>query len=84
MPRNTQLIVSGKIEIKETEFISSNPDEAIVEVKHAGVCGTDLALFQGGYPEALLHVCEYELTGRVKKSVGDGIDKKLIGKTVTA
>ena len=47
MPRTTQLINSGKIEIKEIEFLSSGPDEAIIEVQHAGVCGTDLAFLQG-------------------------------------
>jgi len=83
MPRTTQLIASGKIEIKEIEFLSSGPGEAIVEVQHAGVCGTDLALFKGDYPVVLPHVCGHEFTGRVK-SVGDGIDKKWVGKTVTA
>ena len=83
MPSTTQLINSGKIEIKEIEFLSSDPGEAIVEVQHAGVCGTDLALFQGDYPFLLSHVCGHEFTGRVK-SIGDGIDKKWVGKTVTA
>ena len=80
MPRTTQLIASGKIEIKEIEFLSSGPGEAIVEVQHAGICGTDLALFQGDYPVPLPHVCGHEFIGRVK-SVGDGTDKKWVGKT---
>jgi L-iditol 2-dehydrogenase len=62
MPRTTQLINSGKIEIKEIEFLSSGPDEAIIEVQHAGVCGTDRALFQGDYPVPLPHVCGHEFT----------------------
>jgi threonine dehydrogenase-like Zn-dependent dehydrogenase len=83
MPRTTQLIASGKIEIKEIDFLSSGPGEAIVEVQHAGICGTDLALFKGDYPVPLPHVCGHEFTGRVK-SVGDGVDKKWVSKTVTA
>ena len=47
MPHTTQLIKSGKIEIKEMELLSSGSGEAIVEVQHAGVCGTDLAFLQG-------------------------------------
>ena len=82
MPRATQLIASGKKEIKEIDFLSSGPGEAIVEVQYAGVCGTDLALFKGDYPVILPHICGHEFTGRVK-SVGDRIDKKWVGKTVT-
>jgi D-arabinose 1-dehydrogenase-like Zn-dependent alcohol dehydrogenase len=82
MPRTTQLIAPEKIEIKEIEFLSSGPGEAIVEVQHAGVCGTDLVLFKGDYPVLLPHICGHKFTERVK-SVGDGIDKKWVGKTVT-
>ena len=83
MPRTTQMIASGKIEIKEIEFLSLDSGEDIVEVQHAGVCGTDLALFHGDCSVHLSHVCGHEFTGRVK-SVGYGIDKKWVGKTVTA
>jgi L-gulonate 5-dehydrogenase len=79
MPRTTQLIASGKIEIKEIEFLSSGPGEAIFEVQHVGICGTDLALFQGNYPVLLPHVCGHEFTGRVK-SVGDRMEKKGLAK----
>jgi hypothetical protein len=82
MPRTTQLIVSGKIEIKETGFLSKGADKAIAEVKHARVCDINLALFQGDYPVPLAHVCGHEFTERVKRNIGDGIDKKLVGKTV--
>ncbi len=83
MPRITQLIAPQKIEIKEIECLSAGPGEAIIEVQHAGVCGTDLALFHGDYPVPLPHVCGHEFTGQVK-SVGEGVNKKWIGKTVTA
>ncbi len=83
MPRITQLIAPQKIEIKEIECLSAGPGEAIIEVQHAGVCGTDLALFHGDYPVPLPHVCGHEFTGRVK-NVGNGVDTKWVGKTVTA
>ncbi|MBL4665627.1 MAG: alcohol dehydrogenase catalytic domain-containing protein, partial [Nitrospinaceae bacterium] len=83
MPRITQLISPGIIEIKEREFLSAGPGEAIIQVQHAGICGTDLALFHGDYPVLLPHVCGHEFTGRVK-NVGDGVDKKWVGKIVTA
>ncbi|MEK9628687.1 MAG: alcohol dehydrogenase catalytic domain-containing protein [Nitrospinota bacterium] len=83
MPRITQLIAPGKIEIKERETLHAGPGEAIIEVRHTGVCGTDLALFHGDYPVPYPHVCGHEFTGKVKE-VGDGVDNKWIGKTVTA
>ena len=80
MPRTTQLKASGKIEIKEIAFLSSGPGEAIVEVQHAGICGTDLALFKGDYPVPLPHVCGHEFTRRVKRvsvmeSIRNGLAK---------
>lgn len=83
MPRITQLVAPKKIEINERESLVAEPGEAIIEVQHAGVCGTDLALFHGDYPVPLPHICGHEFTGRVK-SIGDGANKKWIGKTVTA
>jgi len=83
MPRITQLIAPKKIEIKEREPLSAGPGEAIIEVQHAGICGTDLALFHGDYPVPLPHICGHEFTGRVK-NVGDGVNKDWTGKTVTA
>ena len=80
MPRTTQLINSGKIEIKEIEFLLSGLGEAIVEVQHAWVCGNDLALFQGDYPVPIPHVCGHEFTRRVKRvsvmeSIRNGLAK---------
>ncbi|MBC8284488.1 MAG: alcohol dehydrogenase catalytic domain-containing protein, partial [Nitrospinae bacterium] len=83
MPRITQLTAPRKIEIKERKSLLAGPGEAIIQVQHAGVCGTDLALFHGDYPVPLPHVCGHEFTGRVK-SAGEGVDKIWIGKTVTA
>ncbi len=83
MPRITQLISPGKIEIKEREPLLAGPGEAIIQVQHAGICGTDLALFHGEYRAPLPHVCGHEFTGRVTET-GEGVDKKWLGKTVTA
>ncbi len=63
--------------------MKAGPGEAIIQVKHAGVCGTDLALFHGDYPVPLPHVCGHEFTGIVKQ-VGQGVNSKWLSKTVTA
>ena len=83
MPRITQLIAPRKIKIKERSPLSADPGEAVIQVQHAGICGTDLALFHGDYPVPLPHVCGHEFMGRVTET-GEGVDRKWIGKTVTA
>lgn len=82
MPRIAQLTAPGKIQIQDRPFLKARPGETVIQVKHAGICGTDLALFHGDYPVPLPHVCGHEFTGTVEQ-VGDGVDSKWIGKTVT-
>jgi threonine dehydrogenase-like Zn-dependent dehydrogenase len=83
MPRITQLITPGKIEITERAPLSAEPGEVVIQVQHAGICGTDLSLFHGDYPVPLPHICGHEFMGRVIET-GEGVGRKWIGKTVTA
>jgi alcohol dehydrogenase len=83
MPRIAQLIAPGKIQIQDSPALKAGPGEVIIQVKHAGICGTDLALFHGDYPVPLPHVCGHEFTGTVKQ-IGQGVNSKWLGKTVTA
>ncbi len=83
MPRIAQLIAPGKIQIQDSPSLSAGPGEVVIQVKHAGVCGTDLALFHGDYPVPLPHVCGHEFTGTVKQ-IGQRVNSKWLGKTVTA
>lgn len=83
MSRIAQLIAPGKIQVQDSPSLKAGPGEVVIQVRYAGVCGTDLALFHGDYPVPLPHVCGHEFTGTVKQ-VGDGVDSKWLGKTVTA
>ena len=83
MPRIAQLTAPRKIQIQDSPSLKAEPGEVIIQVKHAGVCGTDLALFHGDYSVPLPHVCGHEFTGTVKQ-VGQGVNSKWLGKTVTA
>ena len=83
MPRIAQLKSPGQIELVEREPLKAGPGEAIIQVQHAGICGTDLAIFHGDYPIQLPHVCGHEFMGQVTKT-GEGVDPKWIGKPVTA
>ncbi len=83
MPKIAQLTAPRKIEIKDREALTPGPQEVVVGVETAGVCGTDLALFSGDYPVPLPLVCGHEFVGTVK-SIGEGVDKSWLGRRVTA
>lgn len=77
------LVSPGKIELQERCVGDLSPGEALVRVRHAGICGTDLALYQGSYAASLPMVPGHEFAGEVA-SVGDPGDSNWIGARVTA
>ena len=83
MPLAAVLTAKGKFEIHERASLFASAGTAVIQVEHAGICGTDLSLFSGDYPVPLPHVCGHEFTGIVT-SVGDDADNKWLGKMVTA
>jgi threonine dehydrogenase-like Zn-dependent dehydrogenase len=83
MPKIAQLTATRTIVIKDRPSLSAKADEVIIGVSTAGICGTDLALFSGDYPVPLPLVCGHEFVGEVQ-SLGDGVDKRWLGKRVTA
>jgi threonine dehydrogenase-like Zn-dependent dehydrogenase len=83
MPKIAQLTAARTIEIKDREPLTPGPHEVVISVETAGVCGTDLALFSGDYPVPLPLVCGHEFVGIVK-SIGEGGDKRWLGRRVTA
>jgi threonine dehydrogenase-like Zn-dependent dehydrogenase len=83
MPIAAVLTEKGKFEIQERASLVASVGTVVIQVEHAGICGTDLSLFSGDYPVPLPHVCGHEFTGIVT-SVGDDADNKWLGKMVTA
>jgi len=83
MPKIAQLTATRNIVIKDRVPLIANENEVIIAVETAGICGTDLALFSGDYPVPLPLVCGHEFVGTVK-SIGDGADKRWLGRRVTA
>tara|TARA_B100000686_G_C16637635_1_gene888209 strand:- start:94 stop:309 length:216 start_codon:yes stop_codon:yes gene_type:complete len=49
MPKAAVLTGLRQIKIQERRPLEPRPQEAIIRVERAGVCGTDLALFSGDY-----------------------------------
>jgi (R,R)-butanediol dehydrogenase/meso-butanediol dehydrogenase/diacetyl reductase len=83
VPIAAVLTAKGKFEIQERPKLKVAPRTVLIEVEHAGICGTDLSLFSGDYPVPLPHVCGHEFTG-VVTAVNDAADEKWLGKKVTA
>ncbi|MEO3868000.1 alcohol dehydrogenase catalytic domain-containing protein [Nonomuraea sp. B12E4] len=78
----------GRAEVQEVDPPVAGPDEVVVEVERAGVCGTDAEVFSGAmaylrtgearYPVRIGH----EWAGTVCE-VGDGVDPAWLGRRVT-
>jgi threonine dehydrogenase-like Zn-dependent dehydrogenase len=83
MPKIAQLTANRTIVIKDRSPLTAKSNEVVIGVETAGICGTDLALFSGDYPVPLPLVCGHEFVGKVK-SLGDGVDKRWLGRRVTA
>lgn len=77
------LTAPGKIELVERRVPDLAAGEALVRVSHAGICGTDLALYCGEYQAALPMVLGHEFSGHVVNT-GDRRDSEWIGARVTA
>jgi threonine dehydrogenase-like Zn-dependent dehydrogenase len=78
----------GRAGVQEVPDPVAGPGEAVVEVRRAGVCGTDVEFFTGemqylhdghaSYPIRIGH----EWAGTVR-AVGDGVDRSWVGRRVT-
>jgi len=83
MPLAMVLTEPGRIEAQERARRALEPYEARVAVRVAGVCGTDLAIWSGGYRVPLPLVLGHEWAGQVIE-VGAGGPANLAGRRVTA
>jgi alcohol dehydrogenase len=77
------LVSPEEITIEERQEPRLDPNEVLIKVKFAGVCGTDIALFSGEYKVPLPLVLGHEFSGEVVE-VGSTLEKELIGKRVVA
>jgi len=77
------LIKPKKIVIEEFKKPEIESDEALIKVNYAGICGTDIAIYNGDYKVPLPLILGHEFTGKVIES-GEDVSNKLIGKRITA
>ena len=83
MPLAATLIAPRTMELRKRGALKPESNEVVIAIEHAGICGTDLALFSGDYNVSLPLVCGHEFAGTVT-SAGDGADRSWLGKRVTA
>jgi len=76
------LIKPKKIVIEEFKKPEIESDEALIKVNYAGICGTDIAIYNGDYKVPLPLILGHEFTGEVIE-VGEDVSNKLIGKRIT-
>lgn len=77
------LVAPRAFEKQQRTVPTLGPNEVLIRAHYAGVCGTDLALFNGQYEVPLPLVLGHEFSGRVK-AVGDDVSEHWIGRRVVA
>lgn len=81
--RSAKLIGPGKIQIFKDDIPTPREDEILVKVKVAGICGSDLHIYQGERSDVTLpRILGHELVGEVE-SLGTGAGLFVPGDRVT-
>lgn len=83
MSRTAVITAPRTIELREWERPKPEPQEVVIAVNTAGICGTDLAIFSGDYRVPLPLVPGHEFAGTVI-AVGKDVDRDWIGQRVVA
>ncbi len=78
------ILSPGRAEVLERDRPALGPDDVLIEVKNAGVCGTDLHIWHGSYALARYPIVPgHEFSG-VVAAVGDRVKGFKSGDRVTA
>ena len=73
----------GQVGIVERDERAPGPGEALIEVRGAGVCGTDLHIEAGEYASRPPVTMGHEVSG-VVAAVGEGVDAAWVGASVVS
>lgn len=73
----------GKVELREVPEPVAGPGQVVLEVAAAGICGTDLHIFDGEFATTPPVTIGHELAGRIAE-VGPGVDAWTTGERVTS
>ena len=73
----------GKLRVEDRPYPSARPGWVVITVEAAGICGTDVAIYQGTHPANLPIIMGHEFSGRVH-AIGKGVTGLQIGQPVMA
>lgn len=71
----------GNIELRETEIPQPAADEVLIEIKAAGICGTDVHILHDQYPYWPPVILGHEFSGQIVQ-VGDQVTNYNVGDRV--
>ena len=76
------LIAPRKLVVKDIPKPKFGPNDALMRVSLAGICGSDHTLYHGGFGVPLPVIPGHEAIGRIEK-IGEGVSGLEIGQRVT-
>lgn len=77
--RAAKLVEPKKISIQEVDTPKIGKDDVLIKIRAAGICGTDLHIYQGHRPDiALPRVMGHELSGEIAE-VGESVTELSAG-----
>lgn len=78
-----QILAPGRAHVIETEQPTPGPDDVLIEVAAAGICGTDIHIFRGEYMAVYPLIPGHEFSGTVI-GCGENVTRFKVGDRVTA
>jgi L-iditol 2-dehydrogenase len=72
----------GHVELRDIDEPRPSANQVTIQVKAAGICGTDLHIFRDEFRSWPPVVLGHEVSGEIVE-VGDGVDPSLLGRRVT-
>ncbi|MHA1491772.1 MAG: zinc-dependent alcohol dehydrogenase [Promethearchaeota archaeon] len=76
-------VFDKEIKIRDVPQPEPTDSQALIRVKSAGICGTDLAIVRGSLPTPTPLILGHEFAGEVVK-IGKNVDSSWLGKRVTS
>lgn len=81
--RAAVLIRPGQIEVKDIQDPQVSPNEVLIRVRATGICGTDMAIYEGRLKVGLPHIPGHEFSGEIAET-GDKVTNLKYGDRVVS